>query len=220
MKEKRDGPCCKSIAQLRNVFQDGLGIFRAALGSIGSILHARPDGFLEVDQFRPKLDVAMEGPHFEQLHKAAAFLSDLATNKPVFLDALQHLGDFIGGSTLPLLPMAVMQSVVCFLAAVMLGLSMHINILVTIIVLLPAAVLFIAIGLLAGSLLTDRQVGGICGALLTNLAAWLSGNWFDLDLVGGHSKRLLTPCLLRTPSMPEKLPRQGTTPGFSRTSGG
>jgi ABC-2 type transport system permease protein len=31
-------------------------------------------------------------------------------------------------------------------------------------------------------------VGGICGALLTNLAAWLSGTWFDLDLVGGAFK--------------------------------
>jgi ABC-2 type transport system permease protein len=30
-----------------------------------------------------------------------------------------------------------------------------------------------------------KQVGGICGALLTNLSAWLSGVWFDLDLVGG-----------------------------------
>jgi ABC-2 type transport system permease protein len=28
-------------------------------------------------------------------------------------------------------------------------------------------------------------VGGICGALLTNLSAWLSGIWFDLELVDG-----------------------------------
>ena len=28
----------------------------------------------------------------------------------------------------------------------------------------------------------------ICGALLTNLSAWLSGIWFDLDLVGGLFK--------------------------------
>jgi ABC-2 type transport system permease protein len=33
-------------------------------------------------------------------------------------------------------------------------------------------------------------VGGICGALLTNLSAWLSGIWFDLDLVGGAFKRI------------------------------
>ena len=32
--------------------------------------------------------------------------------------------------------------------------------------------------------LNDKQVGGICGALLTNLSAWLSGTWFDLKLVG------------------------------------
>ena len=25
----------------------------------------------------------------------------------------------------------------------------------------------------------------MCGALLTNLSAWLSGTWFDLELVGG-----------------------------------
>ena len=40
-------------------------------------------------------------------------------------------------------------------------------------------------GLLFGSILNDKQVGGVCGALLTNLSAWLSGIWFDLDLVGG-----------------------------------
>ena len=43
----------------------------------------------------------------------------------------------------------------------------------------------IALGLLCGSLLGVKQVGGICGALLTNLSAWLSGVWFDLELVGG-----------------------------------
>ncbi len=58
------------------------------------------------------------------------------------------------------------------------------------VVLIPASILFIAIGLLAGSLLNDKQVGGICGALLTNLSAWLSGTWFDLNLVGGVFKQV------------------------------
>ena len=35
-----------------------------------------------------------------------------------------------------------------------------------------------------------QQVGGICGALFTNLAAWLSGIWFDLNLVGGVFKKI------------------------------
>lgn len=98
--------------------------------------------------------------------------------------------DFILGYTLPLLPMAVMQIIICFVAAIALGLTISINILITIIVLIPAAVLFIAIGLLCGSIFNDKQVGGICGALLTNLTAWLSGTWFDLSLVGGTFKSI------------------------------
>ena len=39
-------------------------------------------------------------------------------------------------------------------------------------------------------MLNDKQVGGICGALLTNLSAWLSGIWFDLELVGGVFKKI------------------------------
>ena len=39
-------------------------------------------------------------------------------------------------------------------------------------------------------MLNDKQAGGICGALLTNLSAWLSGVWFDLELVGGVFKKI------------------------------
>ena len=96
--------------------------------------------------------------------------------------------DFILGYTLPLLPMAMMQIIICIIAAMALGLSINTNILLTIVVLIPAAILFIAIGLLCGSIFNEKQVSGICGALLTNLAAWLSGTWFDLDLIGGTFK--------------------------------
>ena len=54
----------------------------------------------------------------------------------------------------------------------------------------PIALLYIALGLLFGSILTDKQVGGICGALLTNLSAWLSGTWFDLSLVGESFRKV------------------------------
>ena len=54
----------------------------------------------------------------------------------------------------------------------------------------PVSVFFIALGLLLGSILNVKQVGGICGALLTNLTAWLSGVWFDLELVGGTFKKI------------------------------
>ena len=50
--------------------------------------------------------------------------------------------------------------------------------------------MFIGIGLLCGSVFNDKQVGGLCGALLTNLCAWLSGAWIPLDLIGGAFKAI------------------------------
>lgn len=98
--------------------------------------------------------------------------------------------DFILGYTLPILPIAVAQSLVCYVAAAVLGLDVTVNILFAVFGVIPVSLLYIAMGLLCGSVLTDKQVGGVCGALLTNLSAWLSGIWFDLDLVGGAFKRI------------------------------
>lgn len=98
--------------------------------------------------------------------------------------------DFILGYTLPILPIAVAQCIVCYIFAVILGLDITVNILWSIIAIIPAALFFIALGLLCGSIFSDKQVGGICGALLTNLTAWLSGIWFDLELVGGVFKKI------------------------------
>jgi ABC-2 type transport system permease protein len=55
---------------------------------------------------------------------------------------------------------------------------------------IPMAVFYIGLGVLCGSVLGVKQVGGLCGALLTNLSAWLSGVWFDLKLVGGGFQKL------------------------------
>lgn len=93
--------------------------------------------------------------------------------------------DFILGYTLPMVPMALGQGIICYLAAMLLGLAPQMGIVYAIVFLLPVSLLYIALGLLCGSLLNDKQVGGICGALLTNLSAWLSGIWFDLKMVGG-----------------------------------
>ena len=98
--------------------------------------------------------------------------------------------DFILGYTLPMIPIALAQSVICYIAAIFLGLEISANILLAILGTIPAALLFIALGLLCGSVFNDKQVGGICGALLTNLSAWLSGIWFDLSLVGGVFEKI------------------------------
>ncbi len=98
--------------------------------------------------------------------------------------------DFILGYTLPILPLAVLQAIVCYIAAILLGLPVTMNILCAVLLILPVSLLYIGMGLLCGSCLNDKQVGGVCGALLTNLSAWLSGIWFDLELVGGAFKQI------------------------------
>lgn len=98
--------------------------------------------------------------------------------------------DFIVGYMLPLLPIAIGQTTICYLFSIPLGLTVSINILYAIIGIIPMAVFNIALGLLCGSVLGVKQVSGICGALLTNLSAWLSGVWFDLTLVGGVFEKL------------------------------
>lgn len=98
--------------------------------------------------------------------------------------------DFIFGYTLPIIPISMIQALACYIFAVILKLPINVNILISVIFIIPISLLYIGIGLLCGSVFNDKQVGGICGALLTNVSAWLSGIWFDLELVGGAFKKI------------------------------
>ncbi len=93
--------------------------------------------------------------------------------------------EFILGYTLPMLPMALAQTAICYAAAVFYGMAFNANVLLAMLVNLPIAVVFISLGLLFGSVLSEKAVGGVCGALLTNLSAWFSNIWFDTSMVGG-----------------------------------
>lgn len=98
--------------------------------------------------------------------------------------------DFILGYTLPILPMAAVQSAVCYLFALIYGIRFGVSLLVAVVVNLPIAIFYIALGLLLGSILNEKAVGGICGALVTNLSAWLSNIWFDTAMVGGVFEKI------------------------------
>ena len=98
--------------------------------------------------------------------------------------------EFVLGYMLPIIPITIAQTIVCYLFALLLGLTFSINIIYAVIGIIPMAIFNIGLGLLCGSVLGVKQVGGICGALLTNLSAWLSGIWFDLKLVGGTFEKI------------------------------
>lgn len=98
--------------------------------------------------------------------------------------------DFIIGYMLPMLPIALAQVLICYIAAIALGLQITDGIVYAVIGIIPIAIFNVSLGLLFGSVLSVKQVGGICGALLTNLSAWLSGVWFDLKLIGGVFEKI------------------------------
>lgn len=167
----------------------GLG-FPAVLILLLSAIQANiPVSLFEIGNLVPGMTVF--GLSFMTLFSATLIAKD---RESAFLTRLYATPmkalDFILGYTLPILPIAIAQSVFCFAVGLILGMELSINILYSILFIIPIALFFIGLGLLFGSLLNQKQVGGICGAALTNITAWLSGIWFDLELVGGAFKRV------------------------------
>ncbi len=167
----------------------GLG-FPLILILLLSVIQANvPVSLFEIEQLSPGITVF--GLSFMTLFSATLIAKDRGSSllQRLYTTPLTPL-DFILGYTLPIVPFAVSQSIICYIVAIVLGLDITVNILFAVLFIIPISILFIALGLLFGSILTDKQVGGICGALLTNVSAWLSGTWFDLDLVGGAFKKI------------------------------
>lgn len=159
----------------------------ALLGLMTLIQRNVPVSIFELDTLAP--GIALFGLTFMALFsgmlvakdRSSAFLARL-TASPM------TAADFLLGYLLPMLPIAAGQTAICLTAAVALGLPLSWNLLAAAASLIPSALVFIALGLLCGTIFNDKQVGGICGALLTNVTAWLAGIWFDLSLLGGGFK--------------------------------
>ncbi|MBR2337513.1 MAG: ABC transporter permease [Clostridia bacterium] len=165
----------------------GLGFPLVLILLLSAIQANIPVTLFEIQHLTP--GVTVFGLSFMTLFSATLISKDRGSSllQRLYTTPLSSL-DFILGYTLPIIPISVAQSVICYLVAFALGLQISVNVLYSILFVIPICILFIALGLLFGSILNDKQVGGICGALLTNLSAWLSGTWFDLNLVGGAFK--------------------------------
>ena len=176
--------CAKEILRDPLNLAFGLGFPLVLLALLTAIQANIPVALFEINNLTPGITVF--GLSFMTLFSATLIARDRET---AFLQRLYTTpltgGDFILGYMLPILPIALGQTALCYLFAIPLGLTVRIDIVYAILGIIPMAVFNIALGLMCGSLLNVKQVGGICGAMLTNLSAWLSGVWFDLELVGG-----------------------------------
>ena len=167
----------------------GLGFPIVLILLLSAIQANIPVELFEIQHLTPGITVF--GLSFMTLFSATLIAKDRTSSllQRLYTTPMTSL-DFILGYTLPIVPIALMQCAVCYVAAFFLGLTFTPNVLLAILFIFPVSILYIGLGLLCGSILTDKQVGGICGALLTNLSAWLSGVWFDLNLVGGAFQKI------------------------------
>ncbi len=167
----------------------GLGFPLVLILLLSAIQANVPVPLFEIEHLTPGIIVF--GLSFMTLFSATLISKDRGSSllQRLYTTPLTPI-DFILGYTLPIIPFAAAQGTVCYIVAILLGLDITVNIVFAVLVVIPISILFIALGLLFGSILKDKQVGGICGGLLTNLTAWMSGAWFDLELVGGIFKKI------------------------------
>lgn len=143
----------------------------------------------QIENLAPGL--AMFGTAFMALFGGMLLAKDRTSSFLIRLFASpMRSSDFLVGYTLPMFIMTIAQVTITFLVSLMYGLNITIGILIAIIVTTVTSIMFIGLGLLCGSLLNDKAVGSICGALLTNLAGWLSGVFIPIDLIGGAFKTI------------------------------
>ena len=180
--------CTKEIVRDPLNLMFGLGFPIVLLLLLSAIQANIPTDLFKIEHLTPGISVF--GLAFISLFSATLIAKDRENS---FLQRLYttplRSHNFILGYMLPLVPMALTQCIACYTVATLLGMTVSINILYAVMAILPIAIFYISLGLLCGSILNVKQVGGICGALLTNLSAWLSGVWFDLELVGASFKK-------------------------------
>ena len=97
--------------------------------------------------------------------------------------------DFTLGYMLPVLLIGIAQTVLLYLASLVIswvvGTPLSVpGLLVSLVTLIPSMVMFIGFGLLFGTLFSDKAAPGLC-SIIISLGSFLGCIWFDADKTGG-----------------------------------
>ena len=91
--------------------------------------------------------------------------------------------DYILGYILSIIPIIIVQDILFFLVAIILGLKFSIGVIYAILISIIVSILFISLGILIGSLVSEKATGGL-GSVIVQLVCFTSGMYFSKDLVG------------------------------------
>lgn len=102
--------------------------------------------------------------------------------------------DYIIGYTLPVIVLAAMQMVICFMAAFIVGICTGYTfsisaILLSVLALLPSVFLFIGFGLLFGTVVNEKAAPGLCSIIIA-CVGMIGGIWMDIDGLGGAIQKV------------------------------
>ena len=92
--------------------------------------------------------------------------------------------DYILGYILSLLPIVLIQNILFFSTAIIMGLQFSISIISTVLVSMFISIFFILLGILIGSLVSEKGTGGL-GSIIVQLVCFTSGMYFPKESVGG-----------------------------------
>ena len=128
--------------------------------------------------------IVMFGFSFITLFTGALIAKDRGTSLLIRLGiSPMKPREYILGYILSLLPIILVQNVLFFIAAILMGLTFSINIIYTILVSLVISIMFISLGILIGSIVSEKASGGV-GSIIVQLVCFTSGMYFSKDLVG------------------------------------
>ncbi len=91
--------------------------------------------------------------------------------------------EYIFGYVISIIPIAILQSIIFFITAIFFGLTFGMNTILTVLILIPMSVLFVSMGILIGSITSDKAAPGL-GSIVIQIVAFTSGIWFSTDMAG------------------------------------
>lgn len=91
--------------------------------------------------------------------------------------------DYIFGYIISIIPIIIIQNILFFILAVILELNFSINIIWAALISIVIAILFIAMGILIGSIFSEKASSGI-SSIVVQLVCFTSGMYFSKDMLG------------------------------------
>jgi ABC-2 type transport system permease protein len=141
-----------------------------------------PNESYKIENFTPGIIVF--GFSFITLFTAMLISKDRTTSLLIRLGiSPMKPAEYILGYMLSIIPIILIQNILFFILAAILGLSFSVNIIWAILVSIIIAVLFIAIGIIIGSISSEKASSGI-SSIIVQLVCFTSGMYFPKEMLG------------------------------------